>query len=427
MVRGRDEDEDRLIGATGRCAASAWVVLALLMLAGSWAVCADWPQFRGQERDGKSGDTGLLKKWPAQGPKLLWSIEDLGFGYASAVVVGGTVYTTGLEGKEGYLYALDLDGKRKWRMPYGPDWSGGLSGTRTTPTISDGLAYIMTAYGRAVCLDAKTGERKWAVDTRERFGAKMLNWGIAESPLIDGDNVICTPGGAKAGVVALNKKTGETVWACGELSDKSAYCSPILVKRGGLRIIVTLTAGSLVGIDAATGKILWRHGRSPAHGIHAVSPVYEGGRIYVTSGYGGVRGEMLELSEDGRSITKKWTENKLDCQHGGVIVHKGHVYGASDRNRPGKWICLNLKTGQVAAEAAAVGKGSSTYADGMFYGYGENGTVGLINASPTDFRLISSFTVTKGAQQHWAHPTVVGGRLYIRHGTVLMAYDVKAR
>ncbi len=422
-----DRDKDRWIAATGRCAASACIVLALLMLAGPWAVCADWPLFRGPERDGKSGDTGLLKRWPAKGPELVWSTEDLGFGYASAVVVGGTLYTTGLEGKEGYLYAFYLDGKRKWKMPYGPDWSGGVSGTRTTPTISDGLAYIMTAYGRVVCLDAKTGEPTWAVDTREKFDARVLRWGMAESPLVDGDNVICTPGSAKAGVVAFNKKTGETVWTCEELSDKSAYCSPILVKRGGLRIVVTLTAGSLVGIDAATGKMLWSHGRRPKYGIQAVSPVYADGRIYVTSGYGGVRGEMIELSEDGRSITKKWADGKLDNHHGGVIVHKDHVYGASDRNRPGKWICLSLKTGQVAAETAAVGKGSITYADGMFYGYGENGTVGLINASPTDFRLISSFKVTKGEKQHWAHPTVANGRLYIRHGTALMAYDVKAQ
>ncbi len=414
-------------GQSAARAPALWLVLAALLLAGRTTLCADWPQFRGPNRDGKSAETGLLKKWPEGGPQLLWSVENLGHGYATVAVADGMLYTTGMEGEMGFLYAYSLDGELRWKKQYGREWVGDRPGTRTTPTVNDGLIYVISAYGRLVCFDAGTSEEEWAVDTKQKFGARVVSWGIAEALLADGDNLICTPGGANATVVALNKKTGETVWISEGLTDASAYCSPILVRRGDLRIIVTLTSGALVGINADTGELLWRRGRSSPYDIHAVSPVYENGRIYITSGYGGERGEMVELSEDGRSVTKRWTDSVLDCQHGGVIVHEGHVYGASDRNRRGRWICLDLKTGQVAAETPAVGKGSITFADGKFYGYGENGTVGLINASPTDFRLISSFKITKGNKEHWAHPTVANGRLYIRRGNALMVYDVKAK
>ena len=302
----------------------------------------------------------------------------------------------------------------------------GHNGTRGTPTVDKDAIYVMSGHGRVVGFNAKTGKRKWAVDTMKKFGARQIRWGITESLLVVDEKLICTPGGKNAGVVALNKKTGKTIWVCKQLSDPSGYCSPILIRRGGLQIIVTLTAKGLVGIDAKTGRLLWKKGRKVSYDIHAVSPVYEDGRIYVTSGYGGERGAMFELSKDGKAITPKWTDKKLDCQHNGTFVHEGYVYGTSHKNMRGNWLCLNLETGQVAAEIPAVRKASIIYADGMIYGYGENGTVGLVKASPTDFRLVSSFKVTKGKREHWAHPTVAHGRLYIRHGKTLMAYDIRA-
>ena len=386
----------------------------------------DWPQFRGPARDGKSQETDLLRQWPPGGPKLVWAVEDLGIGFASIASEGGILYTTGLEDETGSLYAYSLDGKLAWKKPYGPEWAGGRDGTRTTPTIDDGLVYVMSSHGRVVCFDAKTGHEKWAVNTAEVFGARIIRWGIAESLLVDGENLICTPGGKNAVIVALNKKTGQTVWICSELDEKSAYCSPILIHRGKHRLILTLTANFLVALDADTGELLWKHGHKAAHNIHAVGPVYEDGRVYITSGYGGARGEMLELSPDGKTFAKKWSDKNLDCHHGGVIVHDGYIYGASDRNLGGNWVCLDHETGEVMAEIRAVGKGSVAYADGMLYSYGENGQVGLIHASPTDFRMVSSFKVTKGSGEHWAHPTIANGRLYIRHGNALMAYEIKA-
>ena len=400
------------------------LIAAVLCSCAPYAWSADWPNFRGPRRDGKSGESGLLQKWPRGGPKLVWANEDLGHGYASVVAAGDTLYTTGLEGKTGYLYALGLDGGLKWKAAYGPCWSGDRAGSRGTPTVYEGMVYVISAHGRVVCFDAKAREEEWAVDTAKQFGARNINWGITESLLVEGNKLICTPGGARAGVVALDRKTGKTIWICKEVGERSAYCSPTLLARGTRQIVVTMTAKSLIGIDWETGKLLWKFPHPADYDIHAVAPVYEDGRLYITAGYGGERGVMLELSEDGRKITKKWTDSRLDCQHGGVIVHEGYVYGAGDRNNGGKWVCLNLKTGKVVAEIPAVGKGSITYADGKFYGYGERGRVGLINASPKDFRMISSFKITKGRQQHWAHPVVANGRLYIRHGNALMAYDI---
>ena len=389
-----------------------------------YAWSADWPHFRGPNRDGKSADTGLLRKWPEGGPTLAWAKEDLGHGYTSVVAVGDMLYTTGMVSKIGYVYALDLNGGEKWKAPYGPSWSGDRGGTRTTPTVYEGMVYVMSAHGRVVCFDAQTGEEQWAVDTVAQFGARNPKWGIAESLFVKGDKLICTPGGRQAGVVALNRNSGETIWVCKEIGEVSAYCSPFLIKRGPQEIVVTMTSKSLVGIDWKTGKLLWKVGHSAKYDIHAVSPVYEDGYLYVTSGYGGTRGAMFELSRSGKEITGKWTDSRLDCHPGGVIVYGGHIYGSGDRNNGGKWVCMNIKTGEVIAEIAGVGKGSITFADGKIYGYGEKGMVGLINASPEDFRLISSFKITKGSQQHWAHPVVANGRLYIRHGNALMAYDV---
>ena len=419
----------RGMGITAR---KHWVMVlalttGLLFSCGEWAGAADWPNFRGQNRDGKSLDTGLLQEWPDGGPQLLWAKEDLGHGYSSVVAVGDTLYTTGRENTTGYVYSLDLNGALKWKAPYGPCWSGSVPGTRNTPTVYRGMLYVMSAYGRVVCLDAANGNQVWAVDTAKAFGARNIRWGLVESLLVQDEKIICTPGGAEVGVAALDRQTGKTLWSCKGIGDKSAYCSPFLLKTKSRAIVVTLMAKSLVGTDWETGELLWKEPHTVEHDIHAVSPVYEDGRLYITAGWDGDRGVMFDLSPSGKQITRKWTDSKLDCQLGGVIVHEGYIYGASDRNSGRKWVCMNLRTGDLVREIPGVGKGSIAYADGMFYGYGEKGDVGLIKASPDDFRMISSFKITKGSKQHWAHPTIANGRLYIRHGNALMAYDILDR
>lgn len=412
----------------GRLQLTPWLVALCVMGLGARAVHAGWPQFRGPDRDGKADETGLLKEWPEGGPEMLWRIDYLGHGFTSAAVSDGMIYTTGLRGKQGVIYAMDLQGELQWKKPYGKGWTGAHPGTRSTPTLRDGKAYLMSGHGRVVCYDAKTGREVWAVDTREKFGARQIDWGLTENLLIIGDKVICTPGGEKVGMVALDKDDGSTIWTCTGVNDKSGYCSPITVERGGRTVIAQLTSHTFIGVDADTGKLLWRKLREPkpAYGIQAVSPVYQDGMFYVTADYNRNLGEMYRLSEDGTDVTRVWKQSELDCHHGGVIVHEGHLYGASTSSNRGNWMCLDLKTGRVAAEIRGVGKGSITSADGMFYGYGENGMVGLIKADPDDYRVVSSFRITVGGGPHWAHPSVADGRLYMRHSSYLMAYDISA-
>ena len=387
----------------------------------------DWPQWHGRNRDGRSPEKGLLKKWPESGPELLWSVEGLGQGYATVSIADGLLYTTGMADKKGLLFAYDLAGNPKWKIEYGPEWTGGLPGVRSTPTINDGKIYLVSGKGLVSCHDAKTGDPIWSVDMMDKFKAKVNRWGIAESPLIDGDNVICTPGGDESSVVALNKHTGQIVWASKSIGQSSTYCSPLLIERGPKRIIATMLAQSLIGVDAANGDILWQEEFANFRGISPITPVYQDGGIYVTTGYDGASA-MYELSQDGTRIKKKWDDDALDCHHGGVVMVDGYIYGANWKdNSGGNWDCLEWDTGKVMYETKWLGKGSITFADGMLYCYEEkNGTVGLIKATPEAFEIVSSFEVPKGAKEHWAHPVICDGRLYIRHGDALMAYNIKA-
>ncbi len=392
---------------------------------------AAWPNFRGPQRDGKAGPgPRLLDAWPQNGPTLLWKYDQLGEGYASAAISDDRIFITGMEGENGHLYALDLTGRLLWKSLYGPEWARSYRGSRTTPTVHNGRVYLMSGLGRAVCFDATTGRELWAVDTVQVFGARNISWGITESPLVLDDKVIFSPGGEKAGVVALDPETGKTVWVCSEVSDKSGYCSPIMIERAGRKIIAQLMGTTFVGIDAATGKLLWREPRqpTPAHNVQAVPPVYADGRFYITSGYGGQRGAMYSLNEAGTAVTRIWQDTDLDCHHGGLILHNGFIYGAADRNNRNQWLCLNLENGAVAAKTPGVGKGSVAFANGMLYTLSEQGGMGLLKADPRDFRMISSFNVPSGGSgPHWAHPSIANGRLYIRHGGSLFVYDISAR
>jgi len=387
----------------------------------------NWPQFRGPNRDGKSAETGLLKKWPQDGPKLLWSTEGLGAGYSTVSIADGIIYTTGIVDKEGVLFALDMAGKLKWKQSYGSEWTKSYGSARCTPTVDQGNVYVISGVGAVSCFDAKTGDKKWAFDAFNEFAGKFPLWGMAESPLIYENKLICTPGGEKAAIVALDKETGKTIWSSESIGEKSSYCSPLLIERGGRNIIVTTLEKSIVGLEAETGKIMWSD-KFGKKGTNPVTPIYYDGCIYKTSGYddGSV---MYELSDDGSKLTRKWTDKVLDNHHGGVVEVEGYIYGTNWKGNPdGDWICLDWNTGKVMYETEWLGKGSITYADGMLYCYEEKqGTVGLVKATPEKFELVSSFKVPMGTEQHWAHPVILDGTLYIRHGDTLMAYDIKAK
>ncbi|MBN2711650.1 MAG: PQQ-like beta-propeller repeat protein [Planctomycetes bacterium] len=387
----------------------------------------DWPQFRGNNRDGHSSETGLAKKWPDSGPEMKWSFEGLGKGYASVAIAGKHVYTTGMDDKTkmGYVFCLDLSGKEVWKKSYGPEWSGGYPGSRCTPTIDGDYLYLMSGQGKAVCLKTKDGAKVWEVDTLKQFGGSNISWGISESLLIDGNKLICTPGGKDASVVALDKKTGKTIWTSKGLSESSGYCSPIMVKHGGKDMIITLTAKSIVGIEAKDGKVLWKYSYSTAYDVHAVSPVYDNGYIFASSGYG-TGSVCLKLNDKGTSVEEVWKSSQLDVHHGGVLLLDGNVYGTGHKNIKG-WACIDMKTGKVKWENNGVGKGSIAYADGMLYCYGKNGKFGLVKASDKGGEPVSVFKISKGSGEHWAHPAISDGVLYVRHGDALMAFDIKGK
>ena len=403
----------------------------LLVFSSLCLIAADSAQFRGPNRDGIFPETGLLKSWPEAGPKRVWLATGLGKGYASVAVVEGTAFTTGIVGKTGYLFALDVaTGKQIYQSAYGQEHDGNnYEGARSTPTVADGKAYIISGLGVVSCFAAQTGKKLWTVDTLKRFGdgaspdSLIPRFAMSESLLVDGNKLICTPGAPNASVVALNKDTGETIWTSKGLSDISGYCSTRIFETGKLRQLVTLTSGQLVGLNLETGALHWKQEYKASHGIHANSPVFNGHDIYVTDGYG-QGGAMFRMTADGKSVSQLWKEKTLDVHHGGCVVLNGKIYGADNR---GILIALDAATGKIHAKGSGVGKGAIIAADGLIYGYGERGRIGIIDPNAEELIPISTFAISDGSGQHWAHPVISDGALYIRRGDAMMRYNIKAR
>ncbi len=402
------------------------IFLLVVLVFHSVSVCAggDWNQFRGPERMGQSSESGLLKKWSEDGPGLLWTYEGLGRGFASVSLADGIIYTTGMIDKTGYLFAIDSSGKFKWKTEYGQEWTGDYPGTRTTPTVDGDRVYIMSGQGRIACFKRDDGDLIWKVDTLKKFQGKNIRWGIAESVLIDGDVVFCTPGGKDASIVALNKHTGQTIWTTKGLSNLSAYCSPILLKVGPKRVLLTMVRELFVCVDIENGKVLWTIPHKTRNDIAAVTVLApRDGQAYFTSHT--IGGKSIELIEDGGSYKTRWSSTALDCLHGGVVSYKQNLYGSDGA---GNWVCQDVGTGKVKFQEKILdAKGSIIYADGMLYCYSEKGSLGLVRPTEDGMELVSSFKITSGTDEHWAHPVICDGRLYIRHGDALMAFDVKAK
>jgi len=389
---------------------------------------ADCPRFRGPAGDGIFPETGLLKQWPEGGPKLAWSVTGLGQGFSSAVVVDGTVYVTGMDGqKQGHLFAYHLDGSPKWKVPYGPEMGRtgpAVAGTRGTPTVDGDRIFIMSSFAKLFMIEPNKGQILKSIDLLEQSGAEQARFGFAECVLVDGKKIICTPGGPDASLMALHRDTGEKIWQTKGLSQQSAYCSARLIRHGNRRLIITLVQKGIVALDPETGEVLWQHEQPNRFGVRPCPPLYADGRVYFCAG-GGSGGIQLALAEDGLSVTPKWTDKTLDPQMHGVVLVGGCIYGTAQSANKGL-VCLDWKTGKVMWNAPAVKMAAVVSTDGMLYVYGEDGTMRLVEPSPEAFTPVSQFAVTEGAEQHWAHPTIANGRLYIRHGDALMAYDIEA-
>lgn len=388
-----------------------------------------WPRFHGPAGDNKSADEGLLQEWPESGPPLEWTVTGLGYGYSSITTANGLIYTAGNKDGKTVISAIDLGGNMKWQIDNGAAWTASFEGTRGTPTIDGDRVYHQSPLGNIVCLKADSGENVWSANSLERFVGKNIMWALAESLLIDGDRLICCPGGAEASVAALNKLTGETIWASESTGDKAGYSSPSLAEYNGLRMIFVMTARSVIGVNADTGKLLFRHPFKTQYDVNVLQPIFHDGQLFVSGGYGTTGSQLLELEVDGDdvSVSLVWESKDLDNHHGGVMLLDGFLYGAAHKFNHAKWICLDWATGEMKWAERGVGKGSVTYADGLLFMMSEKSQVGLAKPSPEGHEVISQFRLPPGGSgSSWAHPVVCGGRLYLRHADRLFAYNVRA-
>ena len=397
------------------------LVFLIMLLTATQLPSQNFVQWRGTNRDGIYQESGLLKSWLAEGPKLLWHFDELGEGHASAAVTKDVVYTTGTLNELTYVFAFNHQGALLWKSEVGKEWVESWPGVRTTPLIKDNKLYLMTGYGLIVCMDQQTGKVIWKVDIMKDYDGRNIVWGMCENLLIEDEKIFCTVGGLDANIIALNKDTGKLVWKSKAKGEKSAYNTPGLIEWGGLKILVTMTEFSILGINAENGELLWSHEQTNQYSVHANSPLFKDGKLYCVSGYGR-GGVMLQLSKDGRSITELWRNESLDSRIGGVILDNGRIYGGGDKSR--KWICLDWNTGEELFSSKEIATGNLIMAEGLLYWYGTDGNVALVEPTADSFKIISKFKVPYGSAQHWAHLVIADKKLYIRHGNSIMVYSI---
>jgi outer membrane protein assembly factor BamB len=353
---------------------------------------------------------------------VLWHYDDLGVGHSSPAFTTGKIYISAMEDQTGILYAFNQDGSLIWKVPYGTEYYESYPGSRATPVVAGDHVYMLSGKGDLACLNANTGVKIWGKNIFDEFGGRNITWGINETLIIHGNKLICTPGGTKNNVVALDKLNGSLLWSVKAKGEKSAYCSPLLVEIGGRNLLVTHTANNILGIDADKGELLWTYPQTNRYSVHANTPLYHDGQLFCFSGYG-QGGVMLELNSDGSKVGKKWFSNTMDSRMGGAVLIDGYIYGSGDKNR--EWQCIDWETGKTVYESTEFGNGVVIAADGMLFCYSQRGEIGLVKANPSGFDLISRARVTYGKGQHWAHPVINEGRLFIRHGNSLVAYKIK--
>jgi outer membrane protein assembly factor BamB len=396
---------------------------------------ADWPQFRGPNRTDVSDEKNLLKEWPSGGPTAVWSAIGYGEGFSSIAVVGDRIYSMGDQGDAAVLTASNRsNGKPVWSAPVGTP-GGNYKGTRCTPTVDSGRVYGLGQFGDFVCCDATTGKELWRKNLEKDFGGRHGGWEYTESPLVDGDRLICTPGGNSATMVALNKLTGEVIWkGIVPGGDTAGYSSLVIAEAAGMRQYVQLMANGLVGFSAADGKLLWRYGdkgdRFGGNTANIPTPIVHGEYIFAAAGYGR-GGGLIKLvgTAGGVDAQEVYFNHELQNKHGGVVLVGDYLYG--DRDDGGFPWCAEWKSGRIRwkkdKRTEAGGSASVTYADGHLYFLYDNGVMTLVKASPEAYQEVGAFKIPNARPPCWSHPVVVGGKLYIRNQDTLWCYDVAQR
>ena len=397
-----------------------------LLIAGILAITTAKAQepttWRGPGSTGIYPETGLLKTWPANGPEIIWHYDELGEGFSSPVFANGKIYVSAAEGNVGYIYALNQDGKVDWKATYGEEWVENFSGSRSTPSVVGDMLYMYSGNGIITCMNAMSGKINWTKDVMKDFGGQNITWGVTETLVIDGNKLFVTAGGTTNNVIALNRLDGKLIWSSKGVGEKSAYCTPLLVKLASRKLLVTMTEKHINGLDAETGALLWSHEQVNEYAVHANTPLFYDNSLFCFSGYG-QGGVKLDLSADGSQVTKAWFSNKLDSRFGGAVLVDGYIYTSGDNTRD--WQCADWKTGEQKYASQAIAKGNVIYADGMLYIYSEKGELALVPATPAGFNIASKAKVELGSAQHWAHIVINNGRLFVRHGKSLIAYKIK--
>ncbi len=408
---------------------------------------AGWAQWRGPRRDGVSDEKRLMRSWPEGGPKAMWTATGLGSGYSCPIIAAGSIFITGDVGNELYIFALDPEGRLKWKAKNGRSWKGSYPGARACVAYSDGRIYHQNAHGRVACLDADDGREVWAVETMERFEGRTTTWAIAENLLVDGSRLIVSPGGKKAMMAALDKATGQTVWASDPLifdrttdaenkplpepvreADSASYSSPILLELNGRRQIVMCSTHHVIGVDADTGKMLWQGYMPTQFKVIAMTPVLYKDCIFMTAPDRSEGGKLLRIRDHGNAVAVEevWS-TKLDTCHGGVVYANGVLFGSVYRGYKG-WACVDPTDGRIIQRIDDLPMGSAIWADGQFYCLGQDGSMSLVEADATHARIVSQFTFARERRNDvWAHPVILDGKLYLRHQDRLVCYDVRAK
>ncbi|MGW8314569.1 MAG: PQQ-binding-like beta-propeller repeat protein [Bacteroidales bacterium] len=363
-----------------------------------------------------------MKTWPANGPEIIWTYEGLGQGHSSAAISDGFLYVTGMIDRTGYLFKFDLSGALIYQKEYGPEFSDSYYGSRGTPVIAGDRVYLISGRGKLVCFNAASGEVLWSKELFRDFDGKNIQWGMNETPVVDGKIIYVTPGGRRNNMVALNRYTGELVWSSPGMGELSAYCTPLLFEHHGRKILATHTESHLIGIDAVSGRLLWSYPHTNDWSVHPNTPIYQDGELFFFSGYG-QGGTKVKLSSDGNSISRIWSNKNIDSRMGGAVLVNGYIYGSGDNHS--QWRCIDWETGKETFASGEIAKGVVIFADGMLYCYSERGELALVSADPAGYQVKGRTRVTPGSAQHWAHPVIRDGVLYVRHGNAIVAYKVR--
>ncbi len=406
------------------------IFTALLFATALGSVAVDWPQWRGPNRDGISRETGLLQAWPSAGPKRVWLSRDIGIGYSAPVVANGRLFVMGTKGGKEQLFAKEAkSGKTVWTAALGGILSNNWGdGPRGAATVDGDRVYALGAKGGLICANAEDGRVNWRVELVKDLGGKVPGWGYTESVLVEGDLVICTPGGRRGTLAALDKKTGEVIWRSGDWTDGAQYASVVSAELNGQRQVVQLTQKTLAGVSTSDGSVLWRNAW-PGRTAVIPTPIVHRNEVYISSGYGA--GCRKITVGGGHKVTEDYSNKNMKNKHGGVLLHDGHLYGYSDGRG---WTCQNLESGDVVWDSKKFGKGCVFYADNRLYCLEESsGRVALVGANTGGwkehgrFKLEPQTELRKSSGRIWTHPVVANGVLYLRDQELLFAFDVKAR